>query len=180
MKNLLFFIGIGLLIAACSEAPEPQEEFKQKISQQEDRVAELSKNVKDAAEADSAKVELIEVLLDYYHEFPKDDYSANCLSKVHMVYSSVNNVDMAVAYADTLINNYPNFVDRSQMIESQIIAYELSIKPRNVEMIKKYLNLWLKENKDANKDKISDTKYHLEHVDTPLEERIGLEMHELE
>lgn len=179
MKNLLSIIAITFLIVACSETPQPQDEIKKKIAAQEERVNELSKDVKNAAETDSAKVELIQVLLDYYHEFPKDDYSANCLSKVHMIYSSQDNVEMAVAYADTLINNYPNFVDRSQMIESQIILYESDIKPRNVEAIKKYLKLWLKENKDADKEKISDTEYHLKHVDIPLEERIGMEMHEL-
>lgn len=180
MKNIISFLAITFFILSCGVDPlAPQEEHKQEISKQEERVLELSKNVQDVSEADSAKVELVNILLDFYHKYPKDDYSANCLSKVHMVYSSQNQTKLAVAYADTIIDKYPKFVDRMQMIESQITAYEMLIRPRNVEMIKKYLNLWLKENKDADKEKISDVKYHLKNVDTPLEERIGMDLQEL-
>lgn len=178
MKNLIVLLSIGLFIISCGQQIEngKKEVFKEKISDQEERVMELSKNIEKAKETDSAKVELVKVLLDYYHEFPKDKYSVNCLSKVHMVYTGMGNTEMAVAYADTIISNYPKFVDRPQMIESQIFAYEVSIAPRKVEMIKKYLNLWLKENKNASKEKISEMKYHLENVETPLLDRLGMNM----
>lgn len=181
MKKLLTCIAVGFLMIACSEdlKDQPKDEFKQKITEQEQRVKELSKNVKNAQETDSAKAELVSVLLDYYREFPKDDYSANCLSKVHMIYSSIGNVEMAVAYADTLIKKYPKFIDRSQMIESQIINYEMSIAPRDTEKIKMYLELWLNENKDGDKEKISEMEYHLEHVETPLLDRLDLNLDEL-
>jgi hypothetical protein len=177
MKNLLTFIALSLIIIACSSEEEQQTtDLKSKISEQEERVSELSKDIQNAEKTDSAKVELVNVLLDYYHKFPKDDYSANCLSKVHMIYSGLENTEEAAAYADTLIENYPDFVDRAQMIESQIDAYERVVKPRNPEMVKKYIKLWLKENEDAPIQKIEDMQYHLKHADVSVEERIRLNM----
>ena len=96
-----------------------------------------------------------------------------------MLYTGLNDAMMAAAYADTLIDNYPKFIDRSQIIESQILAYEISITPRDIEKIKKYLNLWLKENKKAGKEKISEMEYHLKNVETPLLDRLGENMVDL-
>lgn len=175
MKNLIAILSIGLFLFACGQEEVekgPKDEFKDKISEQEARVTELSKKMNGESDTDSAKVELANILLDYYHQYPKDDYSANCLSKVHMLYTGLGNIRLAVAYADTIIANYPKFVDRAQMIESQILAYEISIAPREIEMITKYLNLWLEENKQAPKEKVAEMKDHLEHIDTPLLERL--------
>jgi hypothetical protein len=93
-----------------------------------------------------------------------------------MLYSGMNETDKAVAYADTLLERYPDFIDRLQVIESQIISYELDVRPRNVKMIKKYIKLWLKENTSADHEKIDEMNYHLEHVDLSLEERIKLNL----
>lgn len=189
MKNLIALLSISLFLFACGQEEVekgPKDEFKDKISEQEARVTEqqakvaqqetkvieLSKGIANAKETDLAKIELVNVLLDYYREYPKDEYSANCLSKVHMLYTGMGDTKVAIAYADTIIANYPEFADRAQVIESQIVAYEISVAPRNIEMITKYLNLWLEENKGASKEKISEMKDHLEHVKTPLLERL--------
>lgn len=175
MRAILTLFTLTVLLFSCAQEVKvtAKEKVKNEISDQEKRVTELSKDIEKAKETNSAKEELVNILLGYYHEYPKDDYSGNCLSKVVMLYSGINNIDMAVAYTDTLIDKYPKFIDRSQMIESQIVTYEISITPRDTDKIKKYLNLWLKENKGESKEKISEMEYHLKHVETPLLERLG-------
>lgn len=181
MKSLLTVLALTTLLFSCAQEVEltPKEKVKSEISNQEKRVTELSMDQEKTKETGLAKVELVNVLLSYYQKFPKDDYSANCLSKVVMLYTGSNNTDLAVAYSDTLIDKYPKFVDRPQIIESQILAYEISISPRDTEKIKKYLGLWLKENKKADKEKISEMQYHLENVETPLIDRLGQNMVDL-
>jgi hypothetical protein len=181
MKSLLTVFALTTLLISCAQEVKltPKEKVKNEISDQEKRVIELSKDIEKTKETDLAKVELVNVLLGFYQKFPKDDYSANCLSKVVMLHTGMNDAAMAATYADTLIDNYPKFVDRSQIIESQIVAYEISISPRDTEKIKKYLNLWLKENKKANKEKISEMEYHLKNVETPLIDRLGQNMVDL-
>lgn len=173
-------IACTILMASCSsEGERSQEEIKTDISDKEAQLAKLSEKIKSMDELDSANTQLLDVLLEYYHTYPDDEYAANCLSKVHMVHSRSGEYNLAAAYADTLLQKYPKFVDRSQMIESQIQAYEMLIKPRNVEKIKKYLQLWLKENKNAPKEKIEDMQYHLKYVDMSLEDRMRQNMQEL-
>lgn len=181
MKILLTVFTLAILLFSCAQevGVTPKDTVKNEISDQESRVIELSKDQAKAKETVLAKGELVNVLLSFYEKYPKDNYSANCISKVVMLYTGLNDANMAVAYADTLIDNYPKFVDRSQIIESQILAYEISIAPRDTEKIKKYLNLWLKENKKASPEKISEMKYHLENVKTALMDRLGQNMVDL-
>ncbi|MFT6246016.1 MAG: hypothetical protein ACJA0U_001778 [Salibacteraceae bacterium] len=175
MKSLLTVLALTTLLFSCAQEVKltSKEKVKNEISDQEEIVTELSKDHSKTKETDLAKVELVNVLLSYFKKFPKDGYSANCLSKVVMLHTGLNDIDMATAYTDTLIDKYPKFVDRSQIIDSQIVAYKISISPRDTEKIKKYLNLWLKENTKASKEKISEMKYHLENVETPLIDRLG-------
>jgi len=56
----------------------------------------------------------------------------------------------------------------------------MEIKPRNVAKIKGYLELWLKENKKAPKQKIEDMEYHLKYVSMSLEERMRLNLEDLD
>ncbi|MFT6921884.1 MAG: hypothetical protein ACJA1C_000882 [Crocinitomicaceae bacterium] len=181
MKFLLTVFTLTILLFSCAQEVNvtSKEKVKNEISDQEKHVSKLSMDPEKTKETVLAKGDLVDVLLSFYQKYPKDDYSANCLSKVVMLYTGLDDVDMATAYADTLIDKYPKFVDRSQIIEIQIVAYEISITPRDTDKIKKYLNLWLKENTKASKEKISEMKYHLENVETPLIDRFGENMVDL-
>ena len=75
---------------------------------------------------------------------------------------------------------FPKYKNRAQVIESQIQAYEMLVEPRNVAKIKSYLNIWLAENKKAPKQKIEDMESHLKFVDMSLEDRIRMNMEELD
>lgn len=171
---------LSLFLVSCSDDDaRSKKEIKADIEKVEKKVNDLTKFGKVTPELESAAKDLDGYLLEYYHAYPEDKYSANCLSKVHMLASGLGDVKKSVAYADTLLELYPDFVDRAQIIESQIQAYEMMIEPRQVDKIKGYLKLWLKENKKAPKDKIEDMEYHLKYVGMSLEDRMRMNMEEL-
>ena len=179
---------LGMLIcafmvtASCSSDVEVRKgkDIKKDIKKVESKVMEASKTgIYNPAYKKSSN-ELLEYLLEYYHSYPKDKYSAECLTKVHMLHSRMGNIEKSVAYADTLLDQFPKYKNRSQVIESQIQSYEMDIKPRNIEKIKGYLELWLAENKKAPKEKIEDMEYHLKFVHMSLEERMRMNMEELD
>lgn len=176
MKYIISSISFSLLIFACSNGTEESEALKDQIVQFEKKVSQTTLGNSDSKDIMTEKSKLADALYTYYRQYPDDPYAANCLSKLHMLYSGMNETDKAVAYADTLLERYPDFIDRLQVIESQIISYELDVRPRNVKMIKKYIKLWLKENTSADHEKIDEMNYHLEHVDLSLEERIKLNL----
>ena len=179
MKLLCTCVGLLFLFVNCNNDSAICEDLKDQIAKYEHRIHRSSEANQGLDSLLMQKSKLANVLQRYYTSCPNDPYAATCLSKLHMLYSGMNDTRKAVAYADTLIEKYPEFPDRSQVIESQIVSYELEIRPRNVEMIKTYLKLWLKENKAADKEKIQEMKYHLEHVNLSLEDRIKLNLKEL-
>lgn len=176
------FVLVAIVLASCGGNAEvrPMKTIKSEIEAKEKKINALSTKIENADKTKLESDELVDLLLEFYRAYPEDEYAASCLSKVHMTYSRTGDVAKAVAYADTLLMNYPNFPDRSQMIESQIQAYEMLIQPRNVAKIKKYLEMWLKENKKAPKEKIDDMKYHLKFVNMSLEERMRMNMEVLD
>lgn len=182
MKQLIPFLFAGLfLFASCGDGDSrSQETIKKDIEKREKQISKMSEKTLSLEELDDESEELVDVLLEYYHAYPEEDYAAGCLSKVHMIYARMGETEKSVAYGDTLLKKYPNFVDRAKIIESQIAAYESEIKPRDVEKITKYLKMWLKENKDAPQEKIDDMQYHLKFVAMSLEERMRMNMEQLD
>lgn len=176
------FVLVAIVLASCGGNGDarPMDTIKSEIEAKEKKISALSTKIENADKMNAESDELVDLLLEFYRAYPEEPYSASCLSKVHMLYSRDGNATKAVAYADTLLMHYPNFPDRSQMIESQIQAYEMLIEPRNVAKIKSYLEMWLKENKNAPKEKIADMKYHLKFVDMSLEERMRMNMEVLD
>ncbi|MCR9173167.1 MAG: hypothetical protein NXI10_11770 [bacterium] len=183
LLNLLGMLFCAFIVtAACSSEPEvrKRKEIKKDIKTAEKKVTEASKSGAVTAEFKESTDELMTALLEYYHAYPKDKYSAECVTKVHMLHSALGNVEKAVAYGDTLLDQFPKYDNRAQVIESLIQAYEMDIKPRNVEKIRGYLELWLAENKKAPKEKIEDMEYHLKFVSMSLEERMRMNMEALD
>lgn len=176
------FVVVAIVLASCGGNGDarPMKTIKSEIEAKEKKVQALSTTVKNADKMERQSDELIELLLEFYRSYPEEPYAASCLSKVHLIYSRTGDVGKSVAYADTLLEKYPDFPDRSQIIESQIQAYEMLMEPRDVNKIKSYLELWLKENKNAPKEKIADMEYHLKFVGMSLEDRMRRNMEVLD
>jgi hypothetical protein len=85
----------------------------------------------------------------------------------------------AAMYADTLINKYPDYINRPMVIESQYNNYDMFIKPRNIDKAKYYLELLLKEDKEMDKERRADFEYRLEYIDLTIEQLMERDMTEL-
>ena len=70
-----------------------------------------------------------------------------------MLYSGMEDYRIAARYADMVIDQYPNYVNRRMVLESQITNYDIFIKPRNPKKIKKYIELMLNENNITEKQR---------------------------
>jgi hypothetical protein len=162
----------------CS-ADRTQNGLKGTITEKEDALKNLAPEDDDLATRESMRLELIDALLDYYRTFPEDKYSPECLDKVHFVYTAMRKFASAARYGDTLLINYPNYVNREMVIESQYNTYDMFIEPRNVEKVEYYLNMWLSEYPNMDKDKKEEIEYRLKYVDLTIEQIMDMRMTDL-
>jgi hypothetical protein len=186
MKQV-FFIGIILvsLFSGCggsdekslSERPS-QEELKEKIKHMEDSLKGLQSDLHEIKQIPNlTKMELINRLLDYYHFYPEDDkYSPECLDKVHMIYTSINVYPRASEYADTLLEKYPDYVNRAMVLESQGSTFDIFIQPRDSAKVRYYYEMLLKENPKMDKDKKQGIKNRLKYNHLSFDEFIEMNM----
>lgn len=175
MKALfpLFLFSI-LLFAACqtnTAEPTQQESLRARITSFEDSLAKLQKDPKKAARITSlAQIELINRLTAYSRKFPKDAFSADCLFKTHMIYENLRAPQEARAYADTLLERFPNYKNRKLLLESLASSYDINT-PRDTAKVRYYFELLLKEPGLKTQQK-KDIKSRLAHLDLTFEEYI--------
>jgi hypothetical protein len=150
-----------------------KEELKGGIKEMEDSLKGLQANIHDIKQIPNlTQFELINRLLDYYHNYPQDPYSAECLGKVHMKYTGMNIHERAVQYGDTLLEKFPKYVNRALVLESQGSTYDVFIQPRDTVKIRKYYTMLLKENPNIDQDKASGLRDRLAHLDMNFDEFI--------
>jgi hypothetical protein len=180
----VFALGVVLLNSCGTKEKDEQGkagrvELKNKIKEMEDSIRDLQANLPQTKSIPNlTHFELINRLLDYYHAYPKDDYAAECLDKVHMKYAGLNILTRAVQYADTLLEKYPNYVNRAMVLESQGSSYEF-IEPRDTSKIRYYYTKLLKENPTMDSEKRDGLKFRLRHLDLTFEEFIDFQMNEI-
>ncbi len=174
MKLAGFVIGL-LFVVSCSQNVE--ESLRESIQLLENELKNTSVN--DVDKVAMLKDSLVGELLNYYRKYPNDPYAPECLDKVHFIYSSQMNYVEAAMYADTLINKYPDYINRPMVIESQYNNYDMFIKPRNIDKAKYYLELLLKEDKEMDKERRADFEYRLEYIDLTIEQLMERDMTEL-
>ncbi len=140
---------ICLLLYSCGNKPEvdknSREALKNKITEMEDSISALQKESSETI-PNLTSIELINRLTAYYTAFPKDNYSADCLFKIHMKFSELNAEEKALAYGDTLLLSFPNYKNRDFILESMASTYDVLIEPRDTSKIRYYYSLLLKEN----------------------------------
>ena len=153
MRLELLFIS-GLFLIACEHvAPEVSYELTDTQMASVDNIKKLEKtaldlpmnSVADAKNLKKVKLQLIDSLLSYYRNYPKDTLAPVYLDKVHMLYSGMGEYRTASTYADMIINQYPKYVNRKMVIESQIVNYDIFITPRSPEKVKQYIEIILNE-----------------------------------
>jgi tetratricopeptide (TPR) repeat protein len=175
---IALFVGIYSCGNSDNKSDKPtKEELVSNIKVMEDSLRGLQANLNTIKQIPNlTHFELINRLLDYYHNYPEDPYSAECLDKVHMKYSGMGIHVKAVQYADTLLNKYPDYINRAMVLESQGSTYDIFIQPRDTEKVRYYYELLLKENPKMDKDKRDGIKDRVKHLDMNFDEFITYKM----
>jgi len=158
---------VCLLLFSCVNNPKVDEKsreaLKTKITQMEDSISALQKKSSEPL-PNLTSIELINRLTAYYTAFPKDDYSADCLFKLHMKFSELNAHEKALEYGDTLLQVFPNYKNKDFILESMASTYDVLIEPRDTSKIRYYYSLLLKE-KNLPKEKREDIVNRLKYID---------------
>lgn len=175
----IFSIALITFLFACGSNTDQLsvETLKEKITQKEDSLKMLQENGQPIPQ--TKHYELIESLLQFYYTHPKDPYAPVCLDKVQMVYSGLGVYFKAVQYADTLIINYPKYINRPLVLESQASNYDYFFEPRDTNKIKYYNELLLKENPTMDKEKRAGIEMKLQHLALGMEEYLDFATKEL-
>lgn len=183
VKSLLYVGLLALAIYSCGNdeseagAKPTKEELLSNIKVMEDSLKGLQANLNKTKQIPNlTHFELINRLLDYYHNYPEDPYSAECLDKVHMKYSGLGIHLRAAQYADTLLIKYPKYVNRAMVLESQASTYDVFIEPRDKSKVKYYYGLLLKENPNLDKEKREGIEDRLRHIDLTFDQYIEYKM----
>jgi len=158
---------ISLILYSCGNKPKvdenSREALKTKITEMEDSISALQKKSSEPL-PNLTSIELINRLTAYYSAFPKDDYSADCLFKLHMKFSELNAHEKALEYGDTLLQVFPNYKNKDFILESMASTYDVLIEPRDTSKIRYYYSLLLKE-KNLPKEKREDIVNRLKYID---------------
>ena len=181
MKLKLIFsavVFVGLIYSCSGDGDKPSKEtLIERITEMEDSLKGLQANLAQTKQIPNlTHFELINRWLDYYHAYPEDEYAAECLDKVHMKYSGMGIHLRAVQYADTLLEQYPEYKNRAMVLESQGSNYDIFILPRNKAKVKFYYEMLIKENPNMDKEKLAGLKDRLKHIDMDFDQFINYKM----
>ncbi len=186
MKNWIILASIFITtLFACKEAVEkdskPSREYlKTRIKEMEDSINSLQQQLSEIKKIPNlTHFELIDRLLDYYHNYPEDKYAAQCLDKVHMKFAGLNIPSRAAEYADTLLINYPNYPNRALVLESQGSTYDIFIQPRDTSKVRYYYEMLLKENQNMDNEKRAGIRDRLNHLNLTFDEFIEYKMNSI-
>lgn len=157
-----------------------KEELIEKINYMEDSLKALTSQLKEIKQIPNlTRMELINRLLDFYHYYPEDKFAPECLDKVHMTYSGMGVYIRAVEYADTLLEKYPDYVNRALVLESQGSSYDIFIQPRDSAKVRYYYELLLKENPKMDKAKRNGIKDRLKYNHLNFDQYIDKQMNNI-
>lgn len=186
IKSLIYVGLLALAIYSCgsddSEAGDrpSKEQLLSNIKVMEDSLKGLQANLNKTKQIPNlTHFELINRLLEYYHNYPEDPYSAECLDKVHMKYSGLGIHIRAAQYADTLLQKYPDYPNRAMVLESQGSTYDVFIEPRDKKKVKYYYQMLLDENPNLDKEKRAGIEDRLKHINMTFDQYIEFKMNSI-
>ena len=171
MQKIIFFVFIAVVLSSCGDGGAAA--LHEKITNKEDSIATLTKNLQPGEVLSPAvNTELIDLLSEYYHAFPDDAYAPECLDKLHMMYSGMGDYEMSANYADILLNKYPDYINRAMILESQASTYDMYIQPRDTSKVRHYYEMLLSEFPDLEKEKRDGIKSRLDNMHLTIEQII--------
>lgn len=69
----------------------------------------------------------IDAHLTFYHYYPKDEFSAECLDKVHQLYIQQKLYVKSVEIADTLLAEFPKYKGKKDILYSIATTYDFML-----------------------------------------------------
>lgn len=149
------------------------EGLKEKIQVMDDSLAVLTTDFLDG------KIEKIDRLvyheainrnIDFYNNFPDNNYAPFALEKVSSMYMALNVEKKAAEWRDTLLVNYPDFDRSLDILELQKSYYD-GYESYNKEKVEHYIEKML-EHEKLSDGKREDLEYRLENIDLSYKELI--------
>ncbi len=129
---------------------------------------------KNPTERNLASYELIDRYLQFFRNYPEDAYSPECLDRVQMMYTGLNLPKRAIVYADSLLQEYPNYNNRKLVLENQASTYDMFILPRDTIKVRYYYEKILKEFPNENKLYKDEIAFRLKHLKLTIPELIEM------
>ena len=171
MLRIIFVSILAVLLTSCGG--QDSTDLKKKITNKEELISKLTSELQPGEQLDvEERVELIRLLNEYYHTFPDDVYAPECLDKLHMMYSGSGDYETSVKYADTLLSEYPDYINRAMILESQASSYDIYIQPRDTAKVRFYYELLLNEFPDLDKEKREGIESRLDRLHLSIEQII--------
>jgi tetratricopeptide (TPR) repeat protein len=166
---MILAISACVLLTACGGGDA--EEAFEAILETEDSLTVASSKVEPGdPQTTEGTFALIKRLDQFVKDYPDDVRAPECLDKIHMAYSGLQDYKSAARYAERIIKDYPDYVNRAMVLESQAGNYDMFIQPRDTSKVRYYYNLLLKEEIPAGKKK--DIQKRLDNLDQTLEQYI--------
>lgn len=165
----IFLISIlALSLFSCSSKSE-EEIAIESITQMEDSLK------KNPSVSNAPKLKLADKYLDFQRQFPKDERAPEFLDKAHMVYSGIGLYVKSVKVGDQLLKEYPKYINRQMILESQAVSYDLFLVPRDSTKVRYYYSLLLKEGTNLDRTKREEINFRLKNNHLTIEELIVLQ-----
>lgn len=174
-----------LVIAACKSDQQEDKEnkfyqtevpsvdvLKTGIKELEDSLTRLSENTTNERKQipNIVRQALIEKLKLVYRHYPEDKTAPLCMDKVHQLYSIMGAHEVAVSYADSLLERYPDYENKDLTIFSIIAIYDDQLEPRDTAKVREYYHRLFKAFPNMSKEEREDHEFRLKHLDMTIEE----------
>ncbi len=170
--RISLIIGMLLILWSCS-SDKNTDELQSKIKQQEEVLSGISKDLRPGQVIPLEEQDkLVNLLTEYFHSYPEDEYAPVCLDKLHMIYSSIGEYNKSSAYGDTLLSQYTAYENRPLILESMAVNYDMFIIPRDTNLVRTYYEMLLEEDDKMPKEKKEGILFKLNNLSLTMEELI--------
>ena len=181
MKILTSFYIVALLFVGCSSSAQDPVQAHAEITALEDSISKASLKLVQGEKMDTLMINRLKSkLVNFYQTFPENEYAPEYLDKLHMLAIGQRDYETGMRYADTLIKNYKDYINRPMILESMANAYDMFIQPRDISKVQEYNNLLLKENPKMDEEKREEIEFRMKHIDLTMDQLIDLQIESLE
>lgn len=127
------------------------------------------------SEFNAPKLKLVEKYIAFQSQFPKSEKAPEMLDKAHMVYSGVGLYRKSVQMGDRILKEYPKYINRAMILESQAVSYDLFLVPRDSTKVRYYYSILLKENPKLERTRKEEINFRLKNNHLTIDELIDLQ-----